>query len=854
MVYVIERWEKLVIPGEAIIGYTIAALLLVPAAVILSLYPINWILGTVSFYTASISLGSYRLLFIAPVLVGLALAWRRKDWFLTAMLVPGIALLLYVPDDLGAYRPSDNSRTFHPEQYSATDVAARVGVIERSINEEGWLSRIFPPSIPSIDSIKSLQIGADKSVAAWRDRVSIDRQKSGIQQQIDQANQRKAALGPQPPVVFYNFQRFVVWRNSVDAVNNEIATLTGQINKLNAGAASGDLYPAAVSATASLKVVIDGVERLVAEKSSFIRALHYILAASVSLAIFLFVVGFTNWAMAGLVIGTALSCLWSAWPIALDDWPTELSLILYPAFVCAASAFVLRFGFRGYLDNALLLEQFERRHVTRSLVRATIIWLPFPAIVVCVVLFNNLVYSYVSSAIYCEGSAKPFCGSLASEPPILDSDPTRDTLRDDVNAAIYRLLARFEAEAIRGAEGARTGVAAQVDAAKNQVVSAFDRILPGNLYEIFPDLTPPPKCRWLLPDIKCFARKIALERLNEAYQAPRNRFRARVVQTLNDVGTKITTGVMSAAGGFQDAIKGEFERASHYATATVDATFVWLNVFSVVQMALMLVVSIRSLLLIFGRMLYRGGPDVSKRRRGLSAEFPGFSITHSEARASRTRPTVKAYRDEFELRGDEHLPLLTKRHHNVDDADQATVLFRARYTSWPFRRFASSCLILTEVTRQERKKSIRFSTIGGRQLVVWEVPPGAQVFFRWDRFVAMSATMKIKKSISLRVGGLAMGTTMHASAVGPGLLIQESLGQVELTHEESTPGSVFPSRLLSWETNARVRIKSPKSLTSVYIDPPSLELEARDRAVSDSGGDRRRGLGVLRELMRLFRP
>ncbi|PYI58313.1 MAG: hypothetical protein DMC60_13250 [Verrucomicrobia bacterium] len=41
--------------GEQVtIARSVAALLLVPAAVILSLYPLNWILGTVGFYTASI--------------------------------------------------------------------------------------------------------------------------------------------------------------------------------------------------------------------------------------------------------------------------------------------------------------------------------------------------------------------------------------------------------------------------------------------------------------------------------------------------------------------------------------------------------------------------------------------------------------------------------------------------------------------------------------------------------------------------------------------------------------------------------------------------------------------------------
>lgn len=850
-----------VIPTEVRIGQIIAALMLVPAAVVLSLYPINGVLGVVSFYTASLPLGSFRLLLITPVLWGLyiALTRARRDWQLVAMLLPGIILVLLGPEHIGAYQPRADASAYRPDTYAPAEIATRISNIEHSANAPIW-KYFLPSSISSLDRARALQDTAEKSVAAWKERGTIDNQKSEIQQRIAQATARRNALGPR----LGGFAG-ALWDQQAAPINGEIATLNAQLNKLNAVGPAGDIYPAAVSALASLKVELDARERLIDEQLSFIKSVPYVVAASVSFLVFMYSAGFMNVAMLVLVLGTALTCLWSEWPITLDDWPTEVSLILYPAFICLVSAFVMRFLFRGYLDNVHLTDafnKFDRKHLQSSLARAFLFWLPFPIVIVGAALFNNLVYSYASQAIYCEGSAKQLCGSLVSEAPILDSDPSRDTLRDDINAAIYRLFAQFEAEAIRSAEGARSGVAGQVNATKSQILATFDRILPGNVYEIFPDLRPPDSCRWFLPDIKCFAKKIALERLNSAYQAPRNRFRARVSQTLDDIGNKIIAGVVTAATGFQTAIKGEFERGVHYATKSVDVTFVLLNVFSVTQMGLMLLVSIRAFLLIFGRMVYQvrlpaDQSSVDNNRQRRAAKLPSLAMTHLEDRIlSSELAEVEAYDDAFELSSKDagHLPVLTKRSQNVAAADQATTLLGSRYAKWPFRRIANGCLVLTRVTRPENRKSIRFSTIGGRQLIVWRIPAGKEVFFRWDRFVAATESMQIKKTVSLRVGGLTTGSTMHASVVGPGMLIQESLGLVVRTQQEKDPDAVFPSRLMSWQSGTKVRIESSRGLTSAYVDPPSIGVSPGAIAVYDTGGGWPRGLGLLRELIRLLRP
>ena len=67
--------------------------------------------------------------------------------------------------------------------------------------------------------------------------------------------------------------------------------------------------------------------------------------------------------------------------------------------------------------------------------------------------------------------------------------------------------------------------ASPTGAARKQKIGSSDQSTFGfaghlyaPLYGILPNLRPPDDCRWLLPDMKCFAKKFALERLDDAYR------------------------------------------------------------------------------------------------------------------------------------------------------------------------------------------------------------------------------------------------------------------------------------------------------------------------------------------------
>ena len=196
------------------------------------------------------------------------------------------------------------------------------------------------------------------------------------------------------------------------------------------------------------------------------------------------------------------------------------------------------------------------------------------------------------------------------------------------------------------------------------------------LYEKFPDLEPPGSCWGFLLQVsrfvKCYARKIALEQLNAAYQAPRNQLRSTLVQALRDAAAKTKEALDAASAELKGAIQGEANKAARYVTRSVDSFFIAFSTVAVAQMAFALLVTMRALLLLAGRTLYgesrpRAAHANPKRKPPLDLlswlvplRWPAldkrlqplvFPLTQAEAqsRSSENRATVDIHDEELEL-------------------------------------------------------------------------------------------------------------------------------------------------------------------------------------------------------------
>jgi len=874
----------------------IGILFLVPAMVAVNLYPTSWVLDIIQFQIGSMKIAEFRwlivifiaataaLFFVRPHELSTSLETRARQerlpniWVMLALLSSG--LLLLPVDRMGIGVPEPTKWEGYPSDYSSTDARARLKKIEHpdTVNERlGFLRQLYdwmysPP----------LQTKRAQTSIALAD-FAIEHLKTPSTTNSQRIANRHASVGYE----IKEYWQFPSKCTPTETVQECTKTIRLRLAELiQEGKFLGDLsvastppkkFELAAAAAAAVKVELETLERQIEERIAFVRSVPYVIAASIAFILTMYVVGFRSFMLALLLFATLGATAWSVWPVDLSEW-TDWFIIFYPTFVGGTAGFLWRFLFRAYQDNREVLRgiKLSKPLLVGFAVRVLIAALPFYGLVYFAHFVGQAGYEEFADAIYCESSFFD-CGSTRRL--VYDSDPTRDSLRDDINAGVQRLFLAFEAQAINAAGDAPKLTSAAIADATKRIMALFDDVLRPNIYDNYPDLKPPSRCRWFLPDFKCFARKIALERLNAAYQAPRNRLRANVQSTLDGFGIKISQGVSIAAAEVKEKIQHQAKVATRNVVRTVDASFITLSAFAIAQMAFALLIVMRALLLISGRTLYgesRPRPT-NERRRGLRnlanarpswftwvtplrwpnieqrLERVSFPLTHAEAKPE-TAPTVELFKEEFELSNGSNLPLLVKRKYDVDDAYKATALVRSRYHQWPLRRMLNGCLILRWAWCEEGKEAIRFSGPAGSRFVVWQIPAECEVFFRWNEFVAMSASATLKKTISLRFGSLMTGTVMLPSVVGPGILIQVNRGITEVAKIEKVPPSIYPHRLISWEAGTEFRIRSPRGILSLYCDPPSLEPAKKALAVIDTDGGSSHGVGVLKELFRLVRP
>lgn len=836
-------------------GYWCVAVTIAPAAAIVALYPTSWILGSVAFNANAVEIGWLRMFMIVPLLAGAFVAQANRSWILAVMLTPGLLLMLSVPDHIGAFRTSQLTEfQYYPDVYDAEKVKADIGRLDQAVADGGWLLSVVPPQIPSTDKLTNRNVTAADAKRFWQEAVALVDAAAAVQTQIGQIQAQNQALKPQlcarRGVGFGKCWAEV--QRKISANNAQLKALSQQLASMQAAPSPENMYSIAVAAGSGAKVEFQMLERQILEKQAFVGAFPYILASSLAFILLVYVAGFRSSTLVVLVVSTIAVGVVSSLPVSLDDQIVDSILVLYPAFICIASAFVLRFLYRSFLDNRVIPERFPHGWVLNSLLITALLWLPFPIVVVAIIGFNQTVYSAVSDVIYC--NVEVACGLEKSSFPVYDSDPSRDTLRDDVNAAISRQFARFEAEALGNAAIAKGKTPELVKAAITKVMETYDRILPANIYDIFPNLRPPSMSDcigWLYVRPTCFAKKIALEKLNDAYRGPRDKFRGNLLTKVTNIGNQVTATVDQAADALQAGVKGESEAAAAYASKAVDATFLGFNVISVGQMAIMLAVLMRAYLLALGRVLYRAPGRVFKQ----NVATPYLTLGHTDP-ISPGGDEMREYDDKCKVAYD-HTPLLVKRAYSAADAVQSTLICKSLTTRWHLRRLRNRCLFLKRVQPSSSNKRLSFSSGQGRSYVACTIPPGSKVFFDWAKFVGMSEHLELSKEITLRIGGLTLGTTMHACLTShqrEGVLILESGGKVTFFHEHANPPVDSPFRLMAWRDDAAFKIVSPIHMANVYLDAPSLDPRPKSARGALDTGRNIPTLGIIRELCMLLRP
>lgn len=833
------------IVDHPVLVYWCAAFMIAPAGVIVAFFPLNQILGVVGFQVTTVEINSLRALYLFPLIFVSIAAIQKRNWVYALFLLPGLIFISITPDEIGKIEKSRSDDLFNYQKvFNGPELEGRISQLIESFNEGNWISSISPEyrasTIARLEAISAnLQVmkalnnyGSKEAIASLR--ASIEKEKSSVRfEVIDRCKELK--LNDKVCSIYQYYEGRLMESIISDLSNFMAASDEAHKRKL------------IMSSEVKIELELDLAEKLIYEQLAIAKSMPFTLAASIVFAILIYFAGFRSSTLIVLLVCVSSLSIASVQPVPEGE-VVDFLLALYPAIVCLASAVVLRFLFRSYLDNRTVIYEFTAKQKISSAFITCLVWLPFPLVIFGILYFNQWIYTAVASAIYCKDGV-----SCAARFSVYDSDPLRDTLRDDINMAITRQVFEFEIEAIEVAKSAPGKLKDQVQNINTKIMEAFARILPRDIYEINLELKPPKTSDCIgvfYLHIDCFAKKIALEQLNEAYKGPRNNLERKVKGEITYIGAKAVDGVGDASGAILSAVNSESKSAVIYLTKSVDSTFIAFNVFSIFQMAFMLLVVMRSYLLGLGRILYRA------RKSENASHAPYMTLTHTDSN-SISNVGIERYPRTFFVEY-KHLPLLSKRSYGADNAYQSTLIFTSFAAKLPIRRLLNGCFFLREITAHDPSTPVRYTSNAGRHFVVWTIPPKAKIFFDLKRFVGMSSNLRLGKEVTLRMGGLTLGTTTHAYATSEdkeGILILESLyGEPDLLHEQTNPMIGAPWRLMSWQDDASFKIVAPDGFINIYLDTPSLDPKVRSRAVLDADGGGSRGLGILTELINLLRP
>lgn len=814
------------------VGYAAAGLLLVPAAVAFSLHPVNWLLGMADFQPVPLNWAPAAYVGAIPIAVMAYIVGSYRIWPLLPALVAGI-VLMFIPLNTNPV---------------GTD-PGRIELARANVEKlPAWLKeRFFISSDPG--RVTQLQLQVDQAEAALVDArtqwqavdaewTAVNARKTEIESENCQrfgSLLRQACLSVKQQALAELGPRFAAAEAANRAANERLQLREQAFADAQAALESEQLLVASNLATA---------DRTNAERLAAAANAPYLAAASLAFLVLMYAAGFRSMFFAALLIGTLGICLWSAWPPS-GNWVPDVIFVLYPATLCLLAGLVLRLAYRGFIDNKTVMKGFGLAATVRAILFSVVVWSPFPAVIVGAVWAGNALYGWSEDAAYCRGFMDELCNGAGSNVGLIDSKPGIDTLRIDINAAITARLAAFETEALAVAGSAGENTREAMESVRARVMAAFDRVLPPNIYDIFPGLRPPDSCDWIWPDIKCMIRQSVLKRVNHAYQGPRNLYRSQLDEKLIAVGNDIVSATDTAANVSSSAIQGEAEKASRHVTRSVDAMFLGFSAWSAAQMAFLLYVATRAFMLVFGRVLYKGQNKVTQP----------FALSHAVTSDAQSA-SAQRYPDRFDV-PDQYQPLLAKRSFSADDADERTLLGPSLSMRWPLRRLANGAFALRRITPQQAGRQISYTAHGGREFVVWTVPARSSVAFQWKDFVAMSESMTVEKDTTLRIGGLSLGTMMHAVARSgdrEGILIQLSNGAVQLIASDPAPKARSPFRLMSWRPDAQFAIATQNSFLSIYTDGALLQPAPGAVGAVDVGENAGGRGGVIGWLWSIMRP
>ncbi|WP_125932194.1 hypothetical protein [Thiosocius teredinicola] len=134
------------------------------------------------------------------------------------------------------------------------------------------------------------------------------------------------------------------------------------------------------------------------------------------------------------------------------------------------------------------------------------------------------------------------------------------------------------------------------------------------------------------------------------------------------------------------------------------------------------------------------------------------------------------------------------------------------------------------------------------ELVSWRLREGEQVVFRFQDFVGMGETVKVRRVASLSITTLILGRMIYYVAEGPGVLILRTTAAARISSDPEAHRPAPMPKLVAWAAHTCFGILAAQTTTDTFLSGYNLKTGDKDTVIWDTSTRRGNGpgTGILR--------
>jgi hypothetical protein len=142
------------------------------------------------------------------------------------------------------------------------------------------------------------------------------------------------------------------------------------------------------------------------------------------------------------------------------------------------------------------------------------------------------------------------------------------------------------------------------------------------------------------------------------------------------------------------------------------------------------------------------------------------------------------------------------------------------------------------------------------ELVRWSLEPGEEIILRYGDLVAFSSTIRLATEINLSLQATLFGRFVFHKAIGPGVVIMQTVGEAVAGREHDAAESRRASSLKAWELQAGFQIQSNLDWRGVYLAPYNIRKKTRSLLIYDVGPKNSRwsSIGLIKAVRTFLLP